>query len=134
LPAEEVTIAEALRDRGYATACVGKWHLGHRPQFLPTNNGFDRYFGIPYSNDMNRAGNAPGGKAAFWAPQSQYFQVPLMRDEEIIEQPADQTTITRRYTEQAVSFIREHSDRPFFLYLPHNLPHVPLFRSPEFAG
>ncbi len=133
LPADELTIAEALREQGYATACIGKWHLGHLPQFLPTRHGFDLYFGIPYSNDMDRASDAPAGRAAFQNPQTPFFQVPLMRGEEIIERPADQTTITRRYTEQAVAFIREHREQPFFLYLPHNLPHVPLFRSPEFA-
>ncbi len=133
IPASEITLAEALRERGYATACVGKWHLGHLPQFLPTQNGFDRYFGIPYSNDMDRVNDAPAGKGAFWEPQVAYWNVPLMRDEAIIERPADQTTITRRYTEKALAFIREKQDQPFFLYLPHSLPHVPLFRSPEFA-
>ncbi len=134
LPASEVTLAEALRQVGYATACVGKWHLGHLPQFLPTNNGFDSYFGIPYSNDMDRAGTAPRGRQAFLDPHVEYWNVPLMRDLEVAERPADQTTITRRYTEESVRFIRTNKDRPFFLYLPHNLPHVPLFRSPAFAG
>lgn len=133
IPAGEITIAEALRDRGYATACIGKWHLGHLPQFLPTQNGFDTYFGIPYSNDMDRVNDAPAGRAAFLQPESQYFNVPLMRDEAIIERPADQTTITKRYTQEAVRFIQENKERPFFIYMPHNLPHVPLFRSEEFA-
>lgn len=133
IPADEITLAEALRDAGYATACIGKWHLGHLPQFLPTNNGFDRYFGIPYSNDMDRKNDAPPGKAAFWQPRIEYWNVPLMRDEEIIERPADQTTITKRYTEEAIEFIRENRDNKFFVYLPHNLPHVPLFRSSEFV-
>lgn len=133
LPAEELTLAEALRGQGYATACIGKWHLGHLPPFLPTRHGFDQYFGIPYSNDMDRVNDAPAGREAFWNPEVRYWNVPLMRDEEIIERPADQTTITRRYTEEAVDFIRKNRERPFFLYLPHNLPHVPLFRSAEFA-
>ena len=133
IPASEITIAEALRDQGYATACIGKWHLGHLPQFLPTRNGFDRYFGIPYSNDMDRVNDAPGGRQAFWQPESKYFNVPLMRDEQVIERPTDQTTITKRYTQEAVQFITEHKDKPFFIYLPHNLPHVPLFRSADFA-
>ena len=134
LPQEEITIASALKKAGYATACVGKWHLGHLPQFLPTSHGFDSYFGIPYSNDMDRAADAPRGREVFWKPKVEYFEVPLMRNEEIIERPADQTTITRRYTDEAVKFIEANQDQPFFLYLPHNLPHIPLFCSPEFEG
>ncbi|MBI1311476.1 sulfatase-like hydrolase/transferase [bacterium] len=134
IPASEITMAEALKDAGYATACVGKWHLGHLPQFLPTSNGFDSYFGIPYSNDMDRVNDAPKGRESFWNPKVEYWNVPLMRNLEIAERPADQTTITRRYTEAALSFIKENKDRKFFLYLPHSLPHVPLFRSKEFEG
>jgi arylsulfatase A-like enzyme len=133
IPPEEITIAEALRTKGYATACVGKWHLGHRSPFLPTNNGFDDYFGIPYSNDMDRVNDAPKGRAAFWGPRIEYWNVPLMRNEEILERPAEQTTITRRYTEEAVKFIHDNKAAPFFLYLPHSMPHVPLFRSPDFV-
>jgi arylsulfatase A len=133
LPAEEITMAEALHERGYATAAVGKWHLGHLPEFLPTKHGFDSYFGIPYSNDMDRVGG-PAGREAFWAPQVEFWNVPLMRDLEIVERPADQRSITRRYTEEAVRFIGENRDRPFFLYLAHNLPHVPLFVSEQFTG
>ena len=134
LPANEITIAEALKTKGYATACVGKWHLGHLPAFLPAEHGFDSYVGIPYSNDMDRVvETAPKGRAAFEDPKIDYWNVPLMRGSEIIERPADQTTITRRYTEQAVQFIRQHKHQPFFLYFPHSMPHVPLFRSPEFA-
>ncbi len=134
LPAEEITIASALKARGYATGCVGKWHLGHLPQFLPTSHGFDSYFGIPYSNDMDRVADSPKGREAFWDPKPEYWNVPLLRNAEIVERPADQTTITQRYGEEAVAFIREHRQEPFFLYIPHSLPHVPLFRSPEFAG
>lgn len=134
IPAWEVTMAEALREQGYATACVGKWHLGHLPQFLPTRNGFDSYFGIPYSNDMDRVNDAPRGREPFWNPRIEYWNVPLMRDLEVVERPADQTTVTRRYTEAAVSFIEENRDGRFFLYLAHSLPHVPLFRSEEFEG
>lgn len=131
LPASELTIAEALKEAGYATAAVGKWHLGHLPPFLPTRNGFDSYFGIPYSNDMDRV------KDGEWMevtknPKVEYWDVPLMRDEDIIERPADQTTITRRYTEEAVRFIRNQKDEPFFLYLAHSMPHVPLFTSDAF--
>ncbi len=133
LPEEEITIAEALKAKDYATACVGKWHLGHLPQYLPTRHGFDHYFGIPYSNDMDRVNDSPRGRASFDDPRIEYWNVPLMQDEEVIERPADQTTITKRYTEEAVSWITQHQDRPFFLYLAHSMPHVPLFRSKAFA-
>ena len=134
LPPEEITMAEALKDLGYATACVGKWHLGHLPQYLPTTQGFDSYFGIPYSNDMDRAADSPAGRAAFWNPKPEYWNVPLMRNQQILERPADQYTITRRYTDEAIRFIRANSGRPFYCYLAHNLPHVPLFASQEFQG
>ncbi|MCA9073469.1 MAG: sulfatase [Planctomycetaceae bacterium] len=135
IPADEVTLAEALKAQGYATGCFGKWHLGHLPQFLPTNNGFDTYYGIPYSNDMDRLNDVgPQGRAAFWAPKIEYWNVPLMRGTEIIERPADQTTITRRYTDQAIEFMHSHKDEPFLVYLPHSMVHIPLFRSDEFAG
>ncbi|HYW80259.1 MAG TPA: sulfatase [Thermoguttaceae bacterium] len=132
IPATEVTLAEALKERGYATAAIGKWHLGHLPQYLPTSNGFDSYFGIPYSNDMDRLASSPKGREAFKNPKTEYFNVPLMRDKQIVEQPADQTTITRRYTDEAIKFIRTNKAGPFFCYLAHNLPHVPLFASDEF--
>ena len=112
LPESEVTIAEALKPGGYATACIGKWHLGHLPQYLPTRHGFDSYFGIPYSNDMK--------------------PTPLLDNEETIEEPADQTTLTRRYTERAVGFIEKNKGNPFFLYFAHTFPHVPLFASNVF--
>ena len=132
LPADELTLAEALKSQGYATACIGKWHLGHLPQHLPTRHGFDRYFGIPYSNDMNRLPDVD--REMQMNPKVEYWDVPLMRDEAIIERPADQTTITKRYTEEAVRFIRESSDGPFFLYLAHSMPHIPLFASEAFDG
>lgn len=131
LPAYEKTIASLLKESGYATAAIGKWHLGHLPQYLPTAHGFDSYFGIPYSNDMDRV-NDVTAKVAFADPKFEYFNVPLMRDTEIIERPADQNTITKRYTQEAVKFIESHQDEPFFLYLAHSLPHVPLFASPDF--
>jgi arylsulfatase A-like enzyme len=135
LPAGEITLAEALKAKGYATACVGKWHLGHRPAYLPTAHGFDSYFGIPYSNDMDRiTDKGPKGRAAFWEPKSEYWNVPLMRDEKIIERPADQTTLARRYTDEALHFIEQNQDKPFFLYFPQTFPHVPLFASEEFLG
>ncbi len=130
LPQGEVTIAEALKAEGYATACVGKWHLGHLPPYLPTNNGFDSYFGIPYSNDMDRV--AGEGRQAFFEPKVEYWNVPLMRDEKIVERPADQNTITKRYAEEGVKFIEKNKNRPFLLYLANSLPHVPLFVSDNF--
>ena len=137
LPAEEVTLAEQLKPAGYATACIGKWHLGHRPEYLPTNNGFDYYYGIPYSNDMDKVPDT--AYAEFWQqPEDSIrpkdFNVPLMRNTEVIEQPAQQKTITQRYTQEAISFIKENKDQPFFVYLAHNLPHVPLFASQDFRG
>ena len=133
LPQREITIAEALKEAGYATGIVGKWHLGHLEPFLPTNHGFDSYYGIPYSNDMDRVA---GGEwqEIFWEPKSEYWNVPLLRDTEVIERPVNQETITRRYAEEAVAFIREHAEEPFFLYLAHSMPHTPLFRSAAFAG
>lgn len=136
LPAGEVTIAEKMQEAGYATACVGKWHLGHRPEYLPTEHGFDYYFGIPYSNDMDKVPGSPPD--AIRNPTIEAFHVPLLegrRGESVreVERPADQRTITRRYTEKAVGFIRDHRDAPFFLYLAHSMPHVPLFRSEAFA-
>jgi arylsulfatase A len=133
LPPGEVTIAEALKPQGYTCGCIGKWHLGHLPQYLPTNNGFDSYFGIPYSNDMDRTGG-PKGREAFRNPKYEYWNVPLMRNDQIIERPADQNTITKRYTEEAVRFIEQNRDRPFFLYLAQTMVHVPLFVSGGFRG
>ncbi|WP_013629556.1 sulfatase family protein [Rubinisphaera brasiliensis] len=105
---EETTIAETLKQAEYKTAIIGKWHLGDQPSFLPTAQGFDYFFGIPYSDDMTARDN--------WPP------LPLMHDESVIEAPADRDTLTKRYTERATEFIRQHSEEPFFLYLPHAMP------------
>jgi arylsulfatase A len=125
LSSNEVTIAEILRDRGYATAIYGKWHLGDAPQFLPTRHGFDEYFGLPYSNDM-------------WpfhpVNPTNYPPLPLYDGEKVVQLMPDQTQLTRWYTERAVSFIERKKDQPFFLYLAHNMPHVPLFVSDKFRG
>ncbi len=129
----EVTIADLLKGRGYATACVGKWHLGHLPEFLPTRQGFDSYLGIPYSNDMDGVKGKNRNLDYAWRNKDfSGWNVPLMRDESIIERPADQRALIERYTQEAVRFIDEHKDRPFFLYLPHTMPHIPLFVSDEF--
>ena len=140
LPQSELTIAKALKARGYQTAAVGKWHLGHLEPYLPTDHGFDSYFGIPYSNDMNRTESIEGlsgiDSQIQLAEQERFqaYNVPLMRNKQVIEQPTDQRTITKRYTEEVVNQIKKMKDGPFFIYLAHNLPHIPLFRSDDFKG
>jgi len=133
---KEHTIADQLRGLGYATACFGKWHLGHHPEVLPTSNGFDTYFGIPYSNDMNHPdnkGKPQGGFAGMdilWKdPMSTLtkWKTPLFEGTTIVELPVDQRTVTRRYTQKAIDFVTENKDKPFFLYLPHSMPHIPLY-------
>lgn len=115
----EVTVAEVLKEQGYATICIGKWHLGDHPDFMPTNQGFDQYFGIPYSNDMNR----------------KEVPLPLVRDLTVLEDSVQRdTTITARYTEEAVKFIESNRDKPFFLYLPHTAVHLPLVPGEKFKG
>ena len=114
LNADETTLADVLKERHYKTMCVGKWHLGSLPQYLPTARGFDRYLGIPYSNDMH--------------PRV------LIRDTEVIENPANLETLTGLYTKTAVSFIESSKDAPFFLYFPHTFPHIPLGASDRFRG
>ncbi|MEM8486272.1 MAG: sulfatase [Bacteroidota bacterium] len=126
---DEITIAEMLKPQGYATAAVGKWHLGHLEPFLPTNHGFDSYFGIPYSNDMSPdPANNPRERARKWPP------LPLVQGLDTIEKEPNQSMITQRYTSKAVDFIKAHTDQPFFLYLAHTMPHVPLYTAPEFQG
>jgi arylsulfatase A len=110
----EVTIAQMLKPAGYKTKCIGKWHLGSAPPYLPTNRGFDEYFGIPYSNDQSPS--------------------ILMENTAIIETPVNLATLTQRYTEQAVDSIRRSKEAPFFLYLPHTFPHIPLAASSTFRG
>ena len=124
---EEETLAELLRARGYATAIFGKWHLGDHPDFLPTRQGFDEFFGIPYSNDM-------------WPHHPQqgtvfdFGPLPLYEQETVVDTLDDQTGLTREITRRSVRFIEQNRDRPFFLYVPHPQPHVPLFASEEFRG
>ncbi|MEM9281289.1 MAG: sulfatase [Verrucomicrobiota bacterium] len=152
LPPEEITIAEMLKEQGYATAVIGKWHLGHQAQYMPMNQGFDSFFGLPYSNDMSIA------KEFDISPDIQFNEgytmekleedrvrylthyrdlkdiMPLMRDNTVIEYPVDQKTLIRLYTEEAINFIEENREQPFFLYLPHTMPHKPHFVEEAFEG
>lgn len=134
LPPKEVTLAEALREQGYATAHIGKWHLGIHEGSRPLDQGFERSFGLPYSNDMDARAGLPRGASGSANPPHDGWNVPLLRDGKVVEQPADQTTLTKRYSEEAATFIRKNKDQPFFLYFAHTFPHVPLFASPEFKG
>ena len=136
LNSTEHTIADHLKGQGYATAAFGKWHLGHHKEVLPTSNGFDTYYGIPYSNDMNHPDNK-GKPRGGWAgmdilwkdPESTLtkWKTPLFEDDKIVELPVDQRTVTRRYTQKAIDFITANKSNPFFVYLPHSMPHIPLY-------
>ncbi len=114
LPQSETTLATLLRNHGYRTAMIGKWHLGHTPEHWPTAHGFDRFYGVPYSNDMT--------------------PFPLYDGDEVIEEPADQARLTERYTDATIAFIEEAGDAPFFVYLAHTFPHIPLFAAEPFRG
>lgn len=122
----EMTLAELVKQRGYSTGIIGKWHLGHHPEFLPGNQGFDYFFGVPYSNDM---GNHRYAALDFTSPP-----LPLMRNSRTIEVDPAQASLTRRFTEESVQFIRDHQDGPFFLYLAHCMPHLPIDASADFKG
>ena len=141
LPDSEITIAEKLKESGYKTAIIGKWHLGHKKEYLPLQHGFDYYYGIPYSNDMDKMYGetcCPGSQ--YWQkyenknPKSSMYNVPIIENNEIIERPADQTTITKRFSGKAIEFIKENKKNKFFIYLAHSLPHTPLYTSDEFLG
>jgi arylsulfatase A-like enzyme len=136
LPPEELTVAELLKSAGYRTGMIGKWHLGQLPQFLPMRQGFDSWFGLPYSHDMRMTVPRDKGTqtAAYYTPKPEYWDVALMRNDQVIERPVDHRTLTKRYTEEAVRFIKEQRSTPFFLYLAHSLPHIPLARSDRFVG
>lgn len=149
----EITIAELLRDRGYGTAMLGKWHLGDAPEFLPTRNGFDSYYGLPYSNDMwpfhpkiiRRPDEGPRmrytrerteytgyAQSDQTYPPDWFPPLPLMEDETVIERNPRQELLTETYADRAIEFIRANPDRPFFVYIAHAMPHVPLFRGRSF--
>jgi arylsulfatase A len=134
LPQTERTLARVLKDQGYATAHIGKWHLGIHEGGRPLDHGFDHSFGLPYSNDMDARLGLPKGSTGSPNPPADGWKVPLLRDGTVIEQPAVQTTLTKRYTEEAVKFITGQKGKPFFLYLAHTFPHVPMFASPTFQG
>jgi arylsulfatase A len=128
ISAREMTLAEVVKQKGFATACFGKWHLGHHPKFLPTNHGFDEYFGLPYSNDMWPLHPTAGKK---------FPDLPLMEGARVLKAPLtdeDQNQLTTQYTERAVRFIEKNKDRPFLLYVPHSMVHVPLHVSDKFRG
>ncbi len=132
----ETTLAELLKQKDYATAIAGKWHLGHHKQFLPLQHGFDEYLGLPYSNDMWSVGfdGIPAKAGEF---KSQYPPLPLIRNnetQEIIKSLDDQALLTQKYTNFAVNFINKNRKKPFFLYLPHSMPHVPIAASAKFKG
>lgn len=139
ISSEEVTLAEICKQKKYATACFGKWHLGHHPKFLPTNHGFDRYFGLPYSNDMwpNHPEQLAREKANAKKAKDGYPKLPMVEQTQVVDPEVtaeDQTQLTTQYTEKTVAFIREHHNEPFFVYVPHSMVHVPLYVSSKFAG
>ena len=135
LPSSEFTIAEKLKEVNYKTAIVGKWHLGHLKDYLPNNHGFDYYYGIPYSNDMDKINNNN-----YWSEyerkklDSKSYNVPLIENYDIIERPVDQTTITMRYVDKTIQLINDYKEDNFFIFLSHNLPHIPLYASKKFLG
>jgi arylsulfatase A-like enzyme len=131
LKPREITLAEILKEQGYTTACIGKWHLGDHPSMMPNNQGFDEYFGLPYSNNQwpwRNNDNKQGSRSDL------YPDLPLYHNNEIVELNPDQNQLTTRYTERAIEFIENNKDRPFFLYLPHSMPHIALGVSEKFAG
>lgn len=121
LDTAEYTMAEMFKENGYKTALIGKWHLGHQPSFLPGKHGFDYWFGLPYSNDMT------------WKPRNDP-PLPLVRNGVIVDQPVYQATLTQRYTTEAINFMALNKETPFFLYLAHTFPHLPLYVSAEYKG
>ena len=130
LPDSEVSLGRLLSDAGYATLMVGKWHCGDQPGFLPTNHGFDRYLGLPYSNDMGRQTGTPTDADG---DQQGYPPLPLLYDDKVIEQQPDQSSLTGRYVTEVLGFMRQHRERPFFVYLAHLYVHLPIYVQERFA-
>jgi arylsulfatase A-like enzyme len=124
----ELLLSEMLKEKGYKTAIYGKWHLGHQLQFLPLQHGFDEYYGIPFSNDMSRTEQAKKGNSKY------KYSLPLIRGNDTIELDPDQSRFTSVFTEKAVGFIKEHVRENFFIYLPHPMPHIPIYASESFKG
>jgi arylsulfatase A len=131
LPPTEVTVARVLADAGYRTLMVGKWHCGDQAEFLPTNHGFERYLGLPYSNDMGRQAGTPATRTG---DQRGYPPLPLLDGDEVIEQQPDQASLTGRYVAEVVRFLREHRDEPCFVYLAHLYVHLPIYVEERFAA
>ena len=132
---EELTLAEVLKAHGYRTACIGKWHLGDQPPFMPTKHGFDEYFGLPYSNDMWPPFNeSDDPKMVALRKKFNHGPLPLMRGEKVLHAVEDQSVLTAQYTDEAIGFLRRNADRPFFLYMPHTAVHVPLYPGKPFVG
>lgn len=125
---DETTLAEVLKERGYTTGCFGKWHLGHQEKFLPTQHGFDHFFGVPFSNDMSQQEQKLMGN------QNYKYLLPVVLQADTIELEPDQRLLTKRYTDSAIAFIEKNRDNPFFLYFPHSMPHIPIYASDEFNG
>jgi arylsulfatase A len=132
LPANEITIAAALHAKGYVSEAIGKWHLGHHPEFLPTHHGFDSFYGLRWSVDQEPNKGIPPNASMSLHPKQEWWNDALLRDDKIIEQPTDLATLTPRYTKEALEFIHKNKSKPFFLYFAHSYPHVPLFRSKKF--
>lgn len=125
---EEQTIAEILKEQNYTTACIGKWHLGHQKKFLPHNQGFDEFFGIPFSNDMSKK------EQGYMGRNNYKWRLPLLSQSDTLEFDPDQTTLTKRLTEEALNFIKKNKRKPFFLYLAHPMPHIPIYASAKFQN
>jgi arylsulfatase len=136
LPLNEITMAELLKSKGYATGMVGKWHLGHLPEFLPTRQGFDYWFGVPYSNDMGKVftTHKDGAYGLPPGPRANAPTLPLYKNETVIEEEPDQHFLTKRYTDEVIGFIKNNKSKPFFMYYASNFPHTPLYASPQFEG
>ena len=134
---EEKTVAKTFKESGYSTKIIGKWHCGDQEEFLPTNHGFDSYFGIPYSNDMGRQVKIkdyiPNDSSLHKITEWDRPPLPLVRDKEVIQEQPDQRSIAERYTEDAVKFMRENKETPFFLYLAHMQVHLPLYAAEKFV-
>ncbi len=136
ISSDEITLPEILKAEGYATAIIGKWHLGDQPEFFPLSHGFDYYYGIPYSNDMGliRGNGERHGLSRDRPGELRYPPLPLMRNNDIIELEPDQRLITQKYTQEVIKWIRAHKHEPLFLYFPQTMPHAPQYSSENFAG